>query len=82
MEEFKRGTGGALLGGVGRTEQGGGDAVEDASRICPSTYSPQKKEKKKGFLKERVPADMKTDGGMGVLGWRRIPRQRAPMSRG
>lgn len=31
------------------------------------------------FMKERVPADMKTDG---VLGWRRIPRQRAPMSRG
>lgn len=28
-----------MLGGVGRTEQEGGDAVEDASRICPSTYS-------------------------------------------
>ena len=39
MEEFKRGTGGAMLGGVGRTEQEGGDAVEDASRICPSTCS-------------------------------------------
>ena len=47
MEEFKRGTGGAMLGGVGRTEQGGGDAVEDASRICPSTYSLPKKEKRK-----------------------------------
>lgn len=39
MEEFKRGTGGAMLGRVGRTEQEGGDAVEDTSCICPSTYS-------------------------------------------
>ena len=82
MEEFKRGTGGAMLGGVGRTERGGGGCRGRRQPHLSLYLFPPKKRKKKGFLKERVPADMKTDGGMGVMGWRRIPRQRAPMSRG